>query len=34
MAKYMFHTTYTGKGLVGLLKEGRQPPAGSADPDH
>ncbi len=22
MGKYMFHTTYTGKGLVGLLKEG------------
>ncbi len=22
MTKYMFHTTYTGKGLVGLLKEG------------
>ena len=22
MGKYMFHTSYTGKGLVGLLKEG------------
>ena len=22
MGKYMFHTTYTGKGLAGLLKEG------------
>ena len=22
MGKYMFHTTYTAKGLVGLLKEG------------
>ncbi len=22
MGKYMFHATYTGKGLAGLLKEG------------